>query len=612
MHASLRFDSAAAPSRRLRILQVVPTYFPAVRYGGPIRSVHALAKGLVARGHEVHVFTSSMDGPGDLEVEEATPLNVDGVLVHYFRVPFLRRLCWCPTMLAALKEHAPHFDVMHLHSVFLWPTYAAARIAASVGLPYVVAPRGMLGEVVIRRKSRWVKNAWIQLIEQKTLRAAAGVHVTTDLESEEIRALGLQLPEVFCVPNSVTWPAEHSPLAEGPFAQIPRPYVLFLSRIDWKKGLDRLIEAWKWVPDLLLVIAGNDEDGYQRKLESIAAEHGVVDRVRFVGPVTDAQKWALYENALMFALPSYSENFGNVVAEAMAMGCPVVVTPEVGLAHIVEQSGSGIVAPGEPRRFAQAINALRRDPARRQAMGDQGRLTARRHLSSESVADRFESIYREIMDRGGSGGARWHESAQSSRSCRISFGSRLERHELAVGYQFTGIRRSDSHHPAIERGPQLLVHERIVGLEESLELGVPLDVDFERIRANLGDAIRHASNQIEHVLQVGARIDPTVIVFELQDPDPAPSEQLNGAADDPQIVTFRVDLQQIDIPHGIGPAIFLDGAHCDRQHPLVIDRGIRMKGARSGDGMGHINRHRTRRVGQRHGVDPQLAAGNLR
>jgi glycosyltransferase involved in cell wall biosynthesis len=401
-HAPLGHYAAAAPNQRLRILHVVPAYFPAVRYGGPIRSVHALARGLVERGHEVHVFTSSMDGPHDLEVEEVTPVNLEGVLVHYFRVPFLRRLCWCPTMLTALKAHVAHFDIVHLHSVFLWPTYAAARIAASVGLPYLLAPRGMLGEVVIRGKSRWVKTAWIRLIEQKTLRAAAGVHVTTDLEAEEIRTLGLQLPEIFCVPNSVSWPAKHSPLSEGPFAQIPRPYVLFLSRIDWKKGLDRLIEAWKWVPDLLLVIAGNDEDGYRRKLEGIAAEHRVVDRVRFVGPVTDEHKWALYENALLFALPSYSENFGNVVAEAMAMGCPVVVTREVGLAHLVEQSGSGVVAEGEPRRFAHAINALHRDPARRQAMGAQGRLTALRHLSSESVADRFESIYREIMTRGGS------------------------------------------------------------------------------------------------------------------------------------------------------------------------------------------------------------------
>ena len=93
MPAPSSHDAAAANSR-LRILQVVPSYFPAVRYGGPIRSVHALAKGLVERGHEVHVFTSSMDGPHDLDVDEGTPVNLDGVLVHYFRVPFLRRLCW--------------------------------------------------------------------------------------------------------------------------------------------------------------------------------------------------------------------------------------------------------------------------------------------------------------------------------------------------------------------------------------------------------------------------------------------------------------------------------------------------------------------------------------
>ena len=84
--------------RKLRILQVVPTYFPAVRYGGPIRSVHCLSKALVERGHEVHVFTSSMDGPNDLDVPLVTPVNMDGVLVHYFPVRWLRRLCWCRAM----------------------------------------------------------------------------------------------------------------------------------------------------------------------------------------------------------------------------------------------------------------------------------------------------------------------------------------------------------------------------------------------------------------------------------------------------------------------------------------------------------------------------------
>jgi glycosyltransferase involved in cell wall biosynthesis len=299
-------------------------------------------------------------------------------------------------MRSALKSQISTFDAVHLHSVFLWPTWTAARIAKSAKIPYLVSPRGMLGRTVINGKSRVVKSAWIRLVEQRTLLESSGLHVTAEAETDEIKALGLRLPEIFCVPNGVSWPARHASLAEGPLSGVPKPYALFLSRIDWKKGLDRLIEAWKWVPDLTLLIAGNDEQGYQRKLEQLAADHQVRDRIRFLGLVSDQHKWALYENAMMFVLPSYSENFGNVVAEAMAMGCPVVVTPEVGLANLVRESGSGVVTDGAPRPLADTIRSLVQDPSRRRSMGDRGRFTARRHLSCESSAVQMEGIYRRI------------------------------------------------------------------------------------------------------------------------------------------------------------------------------------------------------------------------
>lgn len=385
---------------KLRILQILPHYYPAVRYGGPIRSVHALSKSLVERGNEVHVYTSSMDGPEDLQIAAGSSSAIlDGVQVHYFPVPMARRLCWCPGMANRLKRDISRFDVVHLNSVFQWPTYAAARIAAAAGVPYLVAPRGMLGGAVIRGKSRLLKSLWIQLIEQRTLRQAAGLHVTTRLESQEIHALGLKLPPHFCVHNSVSWPERHTPLESGPLSGIKKPYALFLSRLDWKKGLDRLIEAWQFVPDLALVIAGNDEHGYARTMQELAEKMNLADRVRFIGAVSDAHKWGLYENAMMFLLPSYSENFGNVVAEAMVVGCPVVVTPEVGLADLVRTSGSGIVVDGAPAALAAAITDLIRNPETRRRMGERGRATVRQRLSADSAAAEMELVYRTICVR---------------------------------------------------------------------------------------------------------------------------------------------------------------------------------------------------------------------
>lgn len=378
---------------RLRILQVAASYYPAVRYGGPIRSVHGLASALVRRGHEVSVYTTNVDGPTELDVPLDRPVDIDGVSVHYFAVPRLRRLFWSPQLGRQLHESIRDFDVVHLQAVFLWPMWAAARAAERAGIPYVMSPRGMLIGDLIKRKSRWVKSAWIQLVERRSLARASGLHVTAGLEATELAALGLPVPPVAEIPNGVDFPLEYPPLQHGPFAQLRRPYVLFLSRVSWKKGLDRLITAWQWVPDIDLVIAGNDDESYQPQLQELARSVGVSSRVLFVGPVSDAHKWALYENAAVFVLPSYSENFGNVVAEAMAAGCPVIISPEVGIAQLVRTAGCGIVTSCEPPTLAEAITQLLRDPARRDELARRGRDAALRSLSWPGVARQMEDFY---------------------------------------------------------------------------------------------------------------------------------------------------------------------------------------------------------------------------
>jgi glycosyltransferase involved in cell wall biosynthesis len=388
-------------TRRLRIVHVVPAYFPAIRYGGPIRSVHALCKSLVERGHDVSVFTTSVDGPDDLDVPIGEPVHLDGVAVHYFKVPALRRLFWAPALAGRLRAALGQTDLIHLHSIFLWPTYVAARIAHRARIPYVVSPRGMLVREAIRRKSRLVKSAWIELVEKRTLAEAAGVHVTADLEAADVRALELKLPPMFCVPNGVFWPRKHLGLEAGPFADVAQPYALFLSRVDQKKGLDRLLRAWKSVKGLMLVVAGNDETGYTRELGEIVRREGIADRVRFVGAVSDDHKWALYEHAEMFVLASYTENFGNAVAEAMAMGCPVVITPEVGIARLVQEAGAGLVTDGEPSILAKTITALHLNEPQRRKLGSMGRRAAVERLSWEGVAEQMESEYRRILEPAG-------------------------------------------------------------------------------------------------------------------------------------------------------------------------------------------------------------------
>ncbi len=386
----------------MRLLHVVPSYYPAVRYGGPIVSVHALCKALAQRGHDVQVFTTNVDGRANSAVPLGLPVDMDGVKVWYFPVPFLRRLYWSPRMAHALQGQMPSFDIVHTHSVFLWPTWAAARAATLHGVPYVAAPRGMLVADLIKRKSRLLKTAWIRLIERGNLEHAAAIHVTSRIEGDDLAGFNLRLPPVRIVPNGVDLvPADAEGDNEGRAAVAaltagPRT-LLFIGRINWKKGLDRLIPAMAQLAETHLLIAGNDEEAYQPVLEALARQHGVEHRVRFIGPAYGADKLALLRHASALVVPSYSENFGNVVLEAMAAGCPVVVTPEMGVADIVRESGAGIVVDGAPSALAAGIAQILFDPNALEAMSANGIAAVERQYGWDTVAQQMEAVYQACL-----------------------------------------------------------------------------------------------------------------------------------------------------------------------------------------------------------------------
>jgi len=381
----------------MKILHVVASYLPARRYGGTIVSVHGLCAALAARGHDVHVFTTSVDGAEDSDVPHGQPVTIDGVKVWYFRSSFLRRIYRAPDLGIALDRDTYQFDVVHTHAVFLWPLWRAARAAARARVPYVVSPRGMMEKGLIRQKSAVLKSLWIRAIERRTLEHAKAIHVTSHREAKELEAFGFSLPALVEIPNGVDeapqpalalTPALKAMIGEGPFA-------LFLGRIEWKKGLDRLIDALPLAPNVKLVIAGNDEQGYQRTLESRAADKGVRARVQFVGPVFGADKSALLAAANVLALTSYSENFGNVVLEALASSCPVLLTPEVGLAPAVANADVGEVVDGSPSAIASALDRLMVDDARTEGMRVRGRAFAATY-SWPAVAARMEQLYRKM------------------------------------------------------------------------------------------------------------------------------------------------------------------------------------------------------------------------
>lgn len=372
----------------MRILHVTPTYVPAWRYGGPIVSVHGLCRALVRRGHDVAVYTTTVDGDADLDVQPGARCDVDGVAVTYYRCDGPRRLFWSRALRRALASTVRHFDVVHAHACFLLPPTWAARAAAAARVPYVFSPRGMLVPELIAARSGWIKRAWIRGFDAWTLRHAAAIHVTSERERTDLLRVVPDVSRFAVVANGVDWPERVPERA----AQASGLRVLCLGRINWKKGLDLAIRAVARVPGASLRIVGNDEEGLQPELDALARHIGFADRLAWSGPLYGDAKLAAFEAADVLLMPSLSENFGNSALEAMAAGLPVVTTPEVGAAALVRAAGAGLVVERHERALVSALCELAMDPVACRSMGQAGRVAAMSHRWDEKAVQ-METVY---------------------------------------------------------------------------------------------------------------------------------------------------------------------------------------------------------------------------
>jgi len=382
----------------LRILHVLPAYYPAVRYGGPVVAVHGLARALAARGHSVDVMTTNADGAGSSDVPLNEPVTRDGVTIRYFAPTTVRRVFWAPDMVWALRAAVTSFDLVHIHQMYHWPAWMTARTARAYNVPYVVSPRGMLVKDLIERRSYFAKTAWIWLIDRPLLEKAAAIHATSDLEQAEIEHFGIQGPSVRAIPNGVDDPLPVPVMAtmapDIRAATAAKPFLLYLGRLNWKKGLERLIRAFATTMNGVLVIAGPDEEGLAARLASLAAEMGIAQRVHILPRVIgETEREFLFAHARGFVLPSYSENFGNTVIEAMRRGVPVITTPQVGTADVVRRAGCGIVTSGEPGALGHALARFINHPSLAQSMGAAGRSHAAAHYGWPQIAEKMEAFY---------------------------------------------------------------------------------------------------------------------------------------------------------------------------------------------------------------------------
>jgi glycosyltransferase involved in cell wall biosynthesis len=385
----------------MRLLHVIPTYLPAWRYGGPIVATHGLCRALAARGHEVEVFTTSVNGRENSPVPHDSPVMLDGVKIRYFLSPLLRRLYYAPSLSRTLRREIRGADIVHLHSIFLWPTWRAARIAQATRVPHVISPRGMLVKRLIAARSRLVKSAWIALIERSNLEGAAAIHATSQVERQEIERFGWRLQRLAVVPNALD--AQEMPARDGTvsadIAALGReqPLILYFGRLARVKALDRLLHAFAKTQRGVLAIVGTDYEGLATQLSQLARKLHIDHRVRLLPrTVTGVDKEYIFGAARLFVLSSYSESFGNSVLEALQRGLPVIVTPEVGAAEVVKECGGGLVVDGDPQTFGHAMDMLIGDAGRLSTMGEAGRRHVLSHYGWPSIAARMEALYEDV------------------------------------------------------------------------------------------------------------------------------------------------------------------------------------------------------------------------
>lgn len=355
--------------------------------GGPARTVPALCRAAMDADERVHCeIVTTRDGP--LGPSLATP----GVPRH--AVAFEGRSRSYPPLLEKVVARATACPdtaaLIHDHGQWLLSNRSAAAVARRHGIPRIVSPRGMLSPWA-RRHRRWKKDLAWWAYGQRDLMTADLLHATSDLEARELRDLGARQP-IAIIPNGV----ELRPPADTEGTRTSRTLV-FLSRLHVKKGVNELVAAWRAVRprDWRLLLAGPDEGDLLAGLHITAA-----DAIDYVGPVTGEAKWRLLESAGVVVLPSHSENFGVVVAEALMAGTPVIAThgtPWSGL----RDHGCGWWIPLTDGDLAEAIRvATALSPATLTEMGRNGRAWVTTAFCWNAIGRQMADVYRWILEGG--------------------------------------------------------------------------------------------------------------------------------------------------------------------------------------------------------------------
>jgi glycosyltransferase involved in cell wall biosynthesis len=375
----------------MKILHVIPGI--AWRYGGTTVAIRSLCSALAELPNtEIELATTDADGPHGRIAENEIPKEYS---VHLFRRTATEQWKYSPSLGNWLRKNAHRFDVVHVHALWSYACHAAARAAYLAGVPYISRPAGMLSDFTFAHGA-WKKRLYWCWREEWTVRRASAFHATSSAEREEIRRVRDDAV-VHVISNGVddeAWTTDHRQFRDPS----RRLTVLFMSRLHPKKGLvDLLLPAWAQVRvDADLLIAGGPDahlPQYAQRVRFEIHRLGLENRVRMLGNIPPERRWQMYDSADVFVLPSHSENFGIVIAEAMARGCPLITTDKVQACEHVNAAKAGDVIPRSVFALTHALTDLLADVDRRKRYGECGRNYAQVHFQWRSIAERIHQMY---------------------------------------------------------------------------------------------------------------------------------------------------------------------------------------------------------------------------
>lgn len=374
----------------MNILFITPSYKPAYIYGGPIVVIALLAESLVQLGHNVTVYTTTANGTTELDIPHGEMQIVDGVEVFYFKRLSGDHTHISPSLWRHLNNQIHCFDIVHIHSWWNALILGVAYICKKNDIIPVISPHGMFSNYILETNNSSVKNLIQKLIGKKLLKNTI-LHVSTEMELEESRKI-LPLWKGMVIPNLVT-------LSERSYQRQSNAVftIGFLSRIDPKKGLDKLIMALSGVDfPYKLLVAGSGESNYVDSLKLLSTKLGNNLNIDWVGWKNGEEKFKFLAHLDIFALTSHSENFAIVVIESLSVGTPVLISDQVGLYKYIQENDFGWICNNEIESLTNQLNRIERERGKISKINVNAPPQIRNQYSPTKLAEKYLELYTKI------------------------------------------------------------------------------------------------------------------------------------------------------------------------------------------------------------------------